>query len=120
MGFAAGIDRLVLTMKALDVAVAPLPAPQVVVAYLGADAKLAAIQALNDLRSAGLRATAAFGDRGLKAQFRFADKAGAAYTLILGSDEVAQGVVTVRDMAKSEQTQVPREKLALYLTERLA
>ena len=120
VGFAAGIDRLMLTMKALDVAVAPLPAPQVVVAYLGADAKLAAIQALNDLRSAGLRATAAFGDRGLKAQFRFADKAGAAYTLILGSDEVAQGVVTVRDMAKSEQTQVPREKLALYLTERLA
>ncbi len=119
VGFAAGIDRLVLSMKALDVPVEPLPGPQVLVAYLGADAKLSALQLLNDLREAGLRATATFGDRGLKAQFRFADRAGVPYTLVLGSDEVAQGVVSARDMAASSQTQVPRADIVAWLAERL-
>jgi histidyl-tRNA synthetase len=91
----------------------------VAVAYLGADAKLAAIGLLNDLRAAGLRAVAPFGDRGLKAQFRFADRAEVKYTLVLGSDEVAQGTVAVRDMAASTQTTVPRTEIVQWLNGRL-
>ena len=119
VGFAAGIDRLILSMKALNVPVEALPRSQVAVAYLGADAKLAAIQLLQDLRAAGLRAVAAFGDRGLKAQFRYADRAGVQYALILGSDEVAAGTVTVRDMASSTQTPMARGEVVAYLAEKI-
>ncbi len=118
VGFAAGADRLILSMKALQVPVEPTSQPQVCVAYLGADAKLAAIQLLSDLRQAGVRAVSAFGDRSFKAQLRFAERAGVKYTLVLGSDEVAGGVVTVRNMTASSQEQVSRAAVVTYLRER--
>ena len=120
VGFAAGIERLVLSMKALNAPVEPLPGPQVCVAYLGADARLEAIKLLAELRGAGIRSVATFGDRGLKAQFRYADRMGVAYTLILGSDEVANSQVTLRDMAGSAQTQTPRADIVALLQQRLS
>ena len=120
VGFAAGIERLVLSMKALGVSVEPLPGPQVCVAYLGADAKVEAIKLLAELRAAGIRSVATFGDRGLKAQFRYADRMGVAYTLILGSDEVANAQVTLRDMAGSAQSQVARADIVALLQQRLS
>jgi len=70
---------------------------------------------LADLRSAGLGATCAFGDRSLKAQLRTANKSGAAFALILGEEEVRAGQVVVRDMAKGEQRTVALEEVVAWL-----
>jgi histidyl-tRNA synthetase len=43
----------------------------------------------------------------MRAQFKQADRAGASYAVVLGEDELAQGVVTVRDMASGEEQKVP-------------
>ena len=59
-----------------------------------------------DLRAAGIGALLAFGGRSLKSQLKGADKAGVAYTLILGDQELADGVVVARDMASSQQETV--------------
>lgn len=120
VGFAAGVDRLILSMKALDVAVEPTPRPQVCVVYQGAAAKQATIHLLNELRAAGLRAIAAFGDRSFKAQFRYAERAGVRYTLVLGEDEVTKGVVAVRHMAASSQETLARDAVIAHLSEKLA
>jgi len=119
VGFAAGLERIVLTMKAQGVAVPELPAPQVFVAHLGNEAKTRAVMLASELRAAGIGTLLAFGQRSLKAQMKQADRAGARYTLILGEDELAAGEVTVRDMAAAEQQQVAMTEIAEWLRQRL-
>ncbi len=63
IGFGSGMERLVLAMKEQGIQVPGAPAPQVVLAYLGEPAKLAALQVLTALREAGIRAVVGFGDR---------------------------------------------------------
>ena len=67
------------------------------------------------LRSAGIRAEADYQGRSLKSQFKLADKLGARVCVVLGSDEVAEGVATVRDMATHEQVKIPLDQLAAQL-----
>jgi len=106
VGFAAGLERAVLVMKAQNTPVPALPAPTIFVASLGKSSQTHAVKLLTDLRQAGLRAQIAMSGS-LRAQLRQADKRHAAVTLIVGEDEVAQGVVTMRDMESGAQTSVP-------------
>jgi histidyl-tRNA synthetase len=59
------------------------------------------------LRGEGISADLDFGGRGMRAQFKQADRVGASYAVVLGEDELAQGVLTVRDMASGEEQKVP-------------
>jgi len=115
IGFAAGLERIVLTMKAQEIAVPELPAPQVFVAYLGDEAKTRAVMLASELRAAGIGTLLAFGQRSLKAQMKQADRAGVRYTLILGEDELAAGEATVRDMAAGQQLRMKLAKLVEWL-----
>ena len=56
--------------------------------------------------------------RSLKAQMKYACKIGSRYAAILGDDELDRGVAALRDLAKSEQAEVPLDKLYEYITER--
>jgi histidyl-tRNA synthetase len=82
------------------------PRPDVLVAYLGEAAKVAAVQLVEKLHDAEVAAVLAFGDRRLKSQLKSADRAGASLTIILGEEELKAGMATVRDMASSEQVAV--------------
>jgi histidyl-tRNA synthetase len=120
IGFASGLERIVLTMKQQEVVVPVLPAPSIFVAYLGPEAKTEAVKLAVELWEVGLGATLAFGDRSLKAQMRQAGKLEAAFTLILGEKEIEAGQVAVRDMAKGEQVEVPRGEVISWLKQRLS
>lgn len=111
IGFASGIERIILTMKQEGIVPPEVPGPRVFVAYLGAGAKDAAVLLAQELRTAGVGTAALWEDRSLKAQMKQADRLGAAYTLIVGEDEVKQGVVTVRRMADSTQEAVRRARV---------
>lgn len=119
VGVAAGIERIILAMKSQNIPVPPLPAPPVFLAHLGDAARREAVCLADALRQAGIGVWVAFGERGLKSQMREADKRGARFTIILGEDELARGVATVRDMAASGQTEVPLEELVPWLRERV-
>jgi histidyl-tRNA synthetase len=105
IGFAAGLERLVL---ALPEGAAGDPTPRVFVAAVGEDARPEALRLLRELRQAGLAATMEFDGRSIKAQMKRADRIGARVTLIVGGDELAKGEVTLRDMRGSEQRAIPR------------
>jgi histidyl-tRNA synthetase len=109
IGFAAGLERLVLALPA-TVPIAPA-APEAFVAALGDAARPAALALLRDLRRAGLNAQIDYEGRTLKSQMKRADRLGAALVLILGEDELARGEVTVKRMATSAQESVPRERV---------
>ena len=49
--------------------------------------------------------------RNIKGQFKYADRLNARYTVVIGDNELAEGVVSLKDMAKSEQKQVKFEDL---------
>ena len=106
VGFATGIERIVLNLKRQGIAVGGDAAPEVFVAYLGEEAKEHAVELVAQLRREGVAAALASGGRSLKAQLRQANAWGIPHALILGEDELREGAVTLRDMTRGEQRRV--------------
>lgn len=118
VGFATGVERILLNLRQQGVPL-PEPAPlDVFVAYLGQAAKERALQLAAELRRQGLSVSYAPSPRSMKAQLRLADAWRARYTVILGDDELARGMVTLRDMTRSEQSTVPQAELSAALAGR--
>jgi histidyl-tRNA synthetase len=112
LGFAAGMERIILNLKKQKIEALPLPKPQVFIAYIGEAAKNEAVKLAASLRRGDIGVLAALGDKSLKAQLRQANNLGASQTVIIGEEELASGTVIVRDMASAEQKTVPISKLA--------
>ena len=117
IGFAVGMDRVVLNLKRQEVSVPDLPRPEVFVARLGDEAKLEAIKLASALRQDGIAVATAIGDRSLKAQLRQANSLGSNYVVIIGEEEVRSGTVTLRNMIAGEQQVVSPSALGKLLTE---
>jgi len=111
LGFAAGIERIILNLKKQNIAVPPLPKPQVFIAYIGDEAKEGAIKLSSALRRAGIGVIEALGNKSLKAQLRQANNLGVRYAVIIGEQEVKAGTVILRDMTSAEQKSVPPTEL---------
>jgi histidyl-tRNA synthetase len=119
IGFGMGIERVIASLKQQGIQPPSLPAPRVQVSPLGEAARIPAIKLVRQLRDADIGALLAFGRRSLKSQLKTADKTGVVFTLILGENELAQGVVLARDMANSQQVTVPQAELIGWLKARL-
>ena len=115
IGFAAGIERIILNLKKQTVPVPPLPKPQVFIAYLGDEAREEAIKLASSLRHAGIGVIEALGDKSLKAQLRQANNLGVSYAVIIGEEELKTGTVVLRDMTSAEQKAIPAKELAGHL-----
>lgn len=105
IGFAAGLERLVL---ALPEGAGTVPADRAFVVAIGDEGRPDALRLLRELRQAGLAAQMEFEARSLRAQMKRADRIAARVALIVGGDELARGEVTVRDMRTGAQTAVAR------------
>ncbi|NOZ51090.1 MAG: histidine--tRNA ligase [Chloroflexi bacterium] len=106
VGVGIGIERIVLSLRAQGIEPPALAHPQFMTLHRGAAAKKKAVQITHQLRQAGMPATMPFGSRSLKSQLKAANRSHVHYALILGEDELAQGIVTVRDMTTGEQSEV--------------
>ncbi len=103
IGFATGLERLTLNLKRAEVPVPDEPAPRYLVANVGDDARVAALDLSVQLRRAGVGAILGSGTRGLRGQMRQANALNIPFTLIMGDDEIEKGEVVVRNMETSEQ-----------------
>ena len=112
VGFGLGKERLLMLMDACGSSFGEAPAPQIFLAWIGDGPKLYALRLLHELRSKGISADMDTRERNLKGQMKYANKLGAAYTAVIGDDEVASGEITLKNMSTSEQTKVRREDLA--------
>nr|WP_100548032.1 MULTISPECIES: histidine--tRNA ligase [unclassified Pseudomonas] len=119
VGFAMGVERLVLLLETLDLLPAELNrAADVYVCAFGEAAELAALALVERLRDElpGLRLLLNSGGGSFKSQFKKADKSGARYALILGDDELAGRVVGCKPLRDdSEQQSVAWDALAEHL-----
>ena len=116
VGFAAGIERLFLALEALGHAFPERTPPDIALVALGeAAGRWAFIQALA-LRTSGLGVGVDLQGRSMKAQMRDANRTGARYVVIVGDNELAQGVVPVKHMATGSQESVALDALGAYLS----
>lgn len=113
VGFAMGMERMLLVLDELGVAPPPPARMDCFVVALGEAAKERAVGLVYQLRRLGLSADLDLLGRSLKAQMKYAGKVGARYAAIIGDNELAQGVVALRDMDAATQTQVPLAPEAL-------
>ena len=105
IGFAAGLERLVLALPADALSE---PAGRAFVVAIGEEGRGEALALLRELRRAGLPAQMEFDARGVRGQMKRADWLRARVALIVGGDELARGEVTLRDMRSGEQRPVAR------------
>lgn len=106
IGFAAGIERLLLLLESTG----NIPNDNkltVYIAPMGDDARLKAFELVTALRGAGISAETDYMNRGIKSQFKYADKLGAKFVGVLGSDEIAGGVIKIKNMQSGEEQNVP-------------
>lgn len=117
IGFAMGEDRLILTLQA-QAAEAKLAEEAALldlyVAPLGETTNAAALRLAQQLRSEGLRVELGEGSFRLKKSFELGNKV-ARRILLLGEDELASGVMTIKDFASGEQHKVALPDLAAWL-----
>jgi histidyl-tRNA synthetase len=97
-GFSFGVSRLASALRAAgrDAAEA-VRGPVVVIVFSEADMQHY-LDAVSELRNAGIAAELYLGRAGMKAQMKYADRRGAPAVVILGGDEIAAGQVTVKDL----------------------
>ena len=113
IGFAIGVERLL--QLAGEKAPAPKEGTQVYIVALGDAAQRQVFDLAAELRAQGIRTERTFGGGSMKSQMKRADRSGAAFVLLLGDDEAAKGVVSVRHMAESRQTEVKRDEISTYI-----
>ncbi len=118
VGFALGIERILLALEAEDALPPPVaPLDAFVVDFAGGEG---ARDLTARLRAAGLRADRSFDGRSPKAQFKAADRSGARLALVIGPDEAVQGTVGIKDLHKSgDQVTVAREQIVDEVARRL-
>jgi histidyl-tRNA synthetase len=115
VGFAAGLERILLNLKGQHLDIPPLPRPYVFIAYLGQEAKIQAMKIAAELRKAEIATIMATGDKSLKGQMRQANSLGSTYVLILGEQESRNRNVILRDMRSGEQQTIPLAEIARML-----
>jgi histidyl-tRNA synthetase len=112
VGFAAGLERIILNLKKQKLDIPALPKPDAFIAYLEEEAKIEAMKIASELRKAGIAVIMATGDKSLKGQMRQANSLGIAYALILGKQEISKRNVMLRDMRSGEQKTIPLAEIA--------
>lgn len=116
IGFAIGLERLALMKGEQQIAPA---VPQLFIAAMGAAATDRAFVLMSQLQANGFRAEMDYQGKSLKAQMRRANKLNAAFTLILGDEEVRSGQAQLKNMSDSTQYSVTLDTLVTDLTEKL-
>ncbi|WP_034916372.1 MULTISPECIES: histidine--tRNA ligase [Erwinia] len=117
VGFAMGLERLVLLVQAVNPEFEPTRIVDVYLIASGQGVQPAAMQLAEQLRDAdpSLRLMTNFGGGNFKKQFARADKWGARVALVLGEDEVARGQVVIKDLRNGEQQTLAQHDAAAAL-----
>ncbi|MFA6184370.1 MAG: histidine--tRNA ligase [Parcubacteria group bacterium] len=111
IGFALGIDRLVLEMKRLKAKSYENPKPRIFIAQLGNLAKKKSLKLFSDLEKEGILIAESFGRGSLKSQLRTANRLGVEMTIIIGQKEALDETVIIKNMLTGTQETIPQEKV---------
>lgn len=107
LGFAMGLERLILTMQSQECSFMEPATCDLYIASMGDNALKKAMALTNELRAEGYQVEYDVMGRGLKAQMKYADKTGAKFSMVLGDNEIETNSATLKNMKTGEQ--IPME-----------
>ena len=107
IGFATGMERMVLNLKSQSVDVPDEPAPRYLVVSVGEKPRDAALHIASRIRRSGAGAILSSGSRSLRGQLRQANALGVQYVVIVGEDELEREQLSLRDMVEGGQVVKP-------------
>lgn len=119
IGFAGGFERLLLAMEKEEIEFPQYAQPDVYVIGMGAATTDMALSCLKEMRKHGLYAEYNPDKSSFKAQMKAADASQAYYALIIGADELAADMPTLKNLRTSEQKQYSRPELSHVIAQRL-
>ena len=114
VGFAAGIERLLIVMEQTGVEIPAPHVPTVYIAGMDNDCRQKAFELATVLRAKGVFPEIDHMERSVKAQFKYADKLGAKYVAVIGGNELAEGRANVKCMATGESESVAFADMPTY------
>jgi histidyl-tRNA synthetase len=117
IGFALGVERAISLM---DTAAIAAPRPALFISALGPEAVALVLPIIYGLRSVGIRIDSDYTGASLKSQMKKADKSGAGHTLIIGEQEIQNGIAILRNMQTKEQSELSLATIIDELRKRLA
>ncbi|MCW2870662.1 histidine--tRNA ligase [Actinacidiphila oryziradicis] len=120
VGWALGVDRTVLALKAEGIELELPPATQVFAVPLGEEARRVLFATVTELRRAGIAADFAFGGKGLKNAMKSANRSGARFAVIAGERDLIEGVVQLKNLESGEQIPVALDTVVAELQAKLA
>lgn len=116
VGFGMGVERLLMLMDACDAYFPPDNSADAFIAVMGDRAKAFGLKLCRELRQKGVAAEMDTLARNIKGQFKYADRLNAKYTLVIGENELDKGVVSLKDMSRSEQREIKIEDIFEEIT----
>ncbi len=119
IGFGMGTERLIMVMKQQGVQPEPPRLYDAFIVTMGDDARVEGIKLARELRANGIKCDIDHAARSMKAQFKYANKLGAPVVAVIAGDELAQGVIKIKDMAKSEEHTIARADVAAEIKKML-
>jgi len=108
IGFGLGVDRILMACEAEGLFDSSLNKSEIdlFLIALTSEEKAYVSNLLNDLRNNGISCDMGYGDRALKGAMKSADKSGARFSAVIGSDEIKSGIVALKDMKSGESKEV--------------
>lgn len=116
IGFAIGLERLLLALEMQNLIPAPKAQKRVYIAALGEDAVAEGFKIQEELRGLGILTDMDLQGRSLKGQMKQAGKLDSQFTVIIGSNELEKGAAAVKNMADGTQKDIPFAEVAGYIS----
>lgn len=116
IGFAIGLERLLLALEMQSLIPAPKSQKRVYIAALGEDAVAEGFKIQEELRGLGVLTDMDLQGRSLKGQMKQAGKLDSQFTVIIGSNELEKGAAAVKNMADGTQEDIPFAEVAGYIS----
>lgn len=111
IGFGMGIERLILSLENNNIQLPSMKGLDVFIVTIGEKADKEAFRLLHELRTNCISADKDHLGRSIKAQFKYADKVNTSYTIVIGDDEIAKDIVTLKNMKTGEQEEIKLSNL---------
>ena len=106
LGFGMGLERLMLLLESQGIKLPDEKRCDLYIASIGDDASLKAARLTQELRQSGVSAQFDVVGRSVKAQMKYANKLGARFTAVIGDDDIAAGVIKVKNMDDGETQEI--------------
>lgn len=114
IGFALGIERIMLILKNQGISLGEVDTPDIFIATIGDKADIAAQKLVYSLRNKGVSAERDLCSRSVKAQMKYANKLGAKFSMVLGDNEIEQGAADIKNMSTGETVSCGLEPDKIY------